>query len=160
MKRSVLSALLLLGAGCGDVESYGRAPIGVDIRGLAPSDLGFVQIVVIRAQNHVCNTVRANCLETVPESDFVPIRVGEGEQRSLRVAISAEATGSAGQTVEVNVPEGTNYVFVAQALSTDGKKLLAAGCELMTTVVEGDNPALLVQARVLDPVPSCDPTLD
>ncbi len=160
MKRSLLSALLLLGAGCGDAEPFARAPIGLDIRGLAPADLGFVQIAVIRAQNHVCPTVRANCLETVPDGDFVPIRVGEGEQRSLRVAITADATGAAGQTVEVNVPQGTNYMFVAQALSLDGRKLLAAGCELMPTVVEGDNPALQIQARALDPVPSCDPTLE
>lgn len=161
MKRLVLATSLLVATACGGEDPIATAPLGLDIRGIAPESLGYVQIVVLApAQNHVCNTVRANCLATVPDADFVPIRTGEREQRALRVPITASAFDAEGQRIEVRVPQGTNYMFVAQALSSDGTALLGAGCEVVANVVEGDNPPVLVQVRELTPEPTCNPSLD
>ncbi|MFN7132931.1 MAG: hypothetical protein ACK4N5_12690 [Myxococcales bacterium] len=157
MRRLVV--VLLACAGCG-APGDASAPLGVDIRGVAPESLGFVQVVVLaRAANYTCDAVNANCLATVPDADIVRQRVGSAEEKATRVAInSAQATGQ-GQTLSVQVPSGTNYLFVAQALSTDGRRILAAGCEPVANIVEGENTPVLIRVRDLNPVPACDPTL-
>jgi len=170
-----LACLLSTAAACGPAEDDAagtRLPLGIDIRGLTADQVGQVQVAVLaRALGYSCPALRSTCLRSrvlkadgTPIDDLVPLKDAQGaEHNALRFEVdSAKLLSSAGQTFEVRMPPGQNYLVVAEVLSKDDPAmLLASGCSsVLTSVGAGQNAAVEVQAWALDSPAECQAEID
>ncbi len=166
MRTPALLALALLAAACGESpDEPASLPASVEIRGLDGKDIGYLQLTVLN--NATKYTCPRDCLAShikQPDgtlTDVVRIKGEDGQaHNALRVAVDATKLLGDGQALSVRMPTGTTRMIVAEVLSTDGTKLLAIGCEVLTQVNGGTNPAVIVRTLAINPPPACDPRID
>ncbi|MBI5543580.1 MAG: hypothetical protein HY901_06805 [Deltaproteobacteria bacterium] len=172
MKHALLWALLipaLLSCGAPSEGGAGGLPMGVEIRGLAPNDVDTVQITVLaHGTAYLCGELARTCLRTRVVgadgsfiSDVLLLKDADGrEHHALRFKVqTSQLFAAEGQTFQLRLPSGTNYMVVAEVLSPSGG-LLASGCGVVAQVNDEDNAPLVVETSVLEPVPACDPRID
>ncbi len=150
-------AAILAACACGGEPDVG---VGVTIQGLNPSQIGAVQISVLKnGSSFDCTALSQSCLDTeVSTTSLVKLTLSDNKQHlaALLPADGAQVAGS-GQPFTLQIPVGSNYLVVAEVLSTSQTQLLASGCDLRSEVVAGTNPPESITARALATVPSCDP---
>ena len=162
MNRFLL--VLLLASACGPADDSPRLPMGIDIKGLTASEVGAVQITVLaNAKSYLCGDLTASCLRAKvakPDGTFIPdlVRIKDDagkEHDALRYEVTdgTQLLTPSGQTFEVHMPEGTNFMVVVEILSPDWR-LLANGCGVVAQVSKGDDPTPVT------PVPTCEPRID
>lgn len=159
--------LLLLLAGCAPAGD--GLPLGVSLQGLSAADVDQLQITVLRQGTaYVCATMTATCLRSrifrpdgSTSADLVKVSLEGGtEGRAARVKLDpARVTGAEGQTLELRLASGTDYLVVAEVLSAAGR-VVASGCNVVGAVSSGDNAPITITATAKDPVPDCDPLID
>jgi hypothetical protein len=167
MKRLPLLLLALSACGAQPGDEV-RLPAGIEIVGLLPEEVGAVQITVLaNATAFLCGDIVKTCLnqKIAVGTDTVPIRGADGKERNAlrETGFTAQKLTTEGLSFEISIPAGTNYMVVAEILSSGASdaKLLASGCEVRQQVIKGeDNEPLHIRAQPLDPVPSCDPRID
>ena len=173
-RRPALALVALALAACGpsDGDASSRVPLGIEIRGLAATDIGQIQLTVLsHAVSYNCLDLQTTCLrgkvlknDGTPIADLVQLKDEKGvAHNSLRFTVDGTAvTSTAGQTFELRMPPGQNYLVVAEVLSKDSPaaKLLASGCNLVGTVEGGDNRAVVVNTTALAAPADCKVEID
>jgi hypothetical protein len=147
-----------LAAGCDNGQGIG---LGITIQGLNPSQIGAVQISVLKdGSTYTCSMLTATCLDTmVAKSAMVPVVLSDGSQHTPAVftADGNQLTSSGGQPFTFSLPVGQDYLLVAEVLPPSEDQLLASGCTYISTVTQTGNAPETVVAQALSPVPSCNP---
>jgi hypothetical protein len=167
MRCRALAVLCTLAISCGPDGPADGVSVSVDIHGLAPADVGAVQITVLKnATAYICSDLVRSCLKQridIPSdrvSDkVVPVENDGAKKNALRIAADGAALLGGGQQITLKVASGTNYMVVVEVLSPSAA-LLASGCEVLPVAQEGNNPPLVLRAQAFSTPPACDPRID
>jgi hypothetical protein len=154
-------ALLLLGAlatGC-EAPPEARMALDLSIEQAVAEDVGTFQVVVLpEGDKRQCTEVQRTCLnQQFDLDDLLMLRSASGQEgRALR--FSAGLQGGA-QNIAVDVPVGSNYLLVIEALSrSTPPQFLGSSCNYVRTVNATQNETLLAAPITLRNV-ACDPTI-
>lgn len=137
-------------ASCGEAPSQGGAGqvgFNVYISRAALGSVGSFQIALIeRGSRFSCGELTRTCLtaaQGLTRADLVPIEDKQGQSHPtlLIPATFDQSGGTAAQDALLrNVPTGTDYTLVVEALSKDSPpKFLGATCQGRITVRSGNN---------------------
>jgi hypothetical protein len=155
--------LLLLGAtlaACGAEAPSSGARLGLDVmldRAVADELDSFQVAVLPDGRSRSCTELQQSCLkERVRAEELLMLRGPNGkESRAPRFSVGLQGGV---QELSVEVPVGTDYVVVIEAISRHTPpQLLGSSCNYLAQVNATRNEPLLAAPITLTPMP-CDPT--
>lgn len=160
----LLVLLLALGlSACGpELEPGSRVPLELYVSaGLVDQISAFQLSLVTNGTGLDCVEVQKTCIkDQVDASRFVKMKDAMGRDVT-QVTFPISLTPGTPNTQDVslrNVPTGSNYALVVEALSRDATpRLSGSSCNYLKSLGAGTNPAVFAKIELLNPAAACDP---